>query len=388
LVVAQVALAVTVVAAAFLLVRSLVRLQNVDMGLAADRAVLVSLSLPRAKYGERERHLQFLKMLITELESTPGIAGATPITVGPFSGTDGWELPLFTGEGQGADRVASNPSLNLESVHPNYFKTLGVALVRGRAFAESDRDGAPRVAIVSEDVAARAWPGENPLGKRIKFGGIDSSDQWKTVVGVARPTRYRELLTPRPTLYLPAEQFIVAADMVAVRTALPMGTVAPLVRQRVHLVDEDVQVMRVASFGELLDKPLAHPRFSARLIVLFGLAALVLAAVGVYAVIAATVRQRSPEIALRLALGAPSARIWNLVLGDGLKLAGLGVAIGLAASVAAERLMRGFVFEIDAIAPMSMVIASLTLIGVAALASCVPAWRAAHVDPMIALRSE
>ncbi|HEY8176343.1 MAG TPA: ABC transporter permease, partial [Gemmatimonadaceae bacterium] len=250
LVVAQVALAVAVVAAASVLTRSLARLQAVDMGLAADRLVFVELALPRAKSTDRTRHLQFLKDVVAQLEAAPHIAAATPLNVQPFSGVGGWELPLFTAEGQSADRAAANPSLNLESVHPNYFATFQIPLVRGRPFTNADREGAPDVAIVSEDVAARTWPGEDPIGKRIKFGGPDSNGSWRAIVGVARRTRYRELFEARATLYLPAEQFIVAAQMLALRTASPLPLVAGLARERVRAVDPDAHVMRVAAFSE------------------------------------------------------------------------------------------------------------------------------------------
>ena len=201
LVVAQVALAVTVVAAAGLLTHSLLRLQAVEMGLAADRLVFVRVELPQATYADDAHHRQFLKDVVAQLEAVSGIGGATPVNTPPFAGTGGWDAPEFTAEGQSADRAATNPSLNLESVHPNYFATFEVTLVRGRAFAETDRRGAPEVAIVSEDIAALTWPGEDPIGKRLKLGHSDSTEDWRawrTVVGVARPTRYRELAAPRP----------------------------------------------------------------------------------------------------------------------------------------------------------------------------------------------
>jgi putative ABC transport system permease protein len=388
LVIAQVALAVTVVSAAGLLVRSLLRLQAVDMGLAADRLVVVSLDLPQAKYGDRQRHLQFLDDVVGQLESAPEIAGATPINVGPFSGTDGWELPRFTAEGQSADRAATNPSLNLESIHPNYFTTLDVALVRGRPFTDADREGASEVAIISEDVANRTWPGENPIGKRLKFGGYDSAEQWRTVVGVARPTRYRELTVPRPTIYLPAEQFIVAAWMLVVRTGAPLAVVSRLVHERVRAVDAAVQVMRIAPLTELLERPLARPRFNALLIVAFGVAALFLAAIGVYAVIAASVRQRHNEIGVRLALGATAAHIRNLVIGEGLGLMSIGLVIGLAISLVTAQLLRGLLFETSELDPASLLATLLIVVCVAVIASYVPARRATRVDPVLALKAE
>jgi putative ABC transport system permease protein len=391
LVVAQVALAVTVVAAAGLLTRSLLRLQAVDMGLAADRLVFVRLALPQAKYADGARHLQFLEDLVAQLEAVPGIAGATPVNTPPFAGTGGWDAPEFTAEGQSAERAATNPSLNLESVHPNYFATLEVTLVRGRAFAETDRRGAPPVAIVSEDVAARTWPGEDPVGKRLKLGRSDSTEDWRawrTVVGVARPTRYRELAAPRATLYLPAEQFIAAAEMLVLRTASPPAVVAGLVRERVRAVDPDVQVAQVAPFRDLLHGPLARPRFNAFLIGAFGAAALLLAAIGLYAVIAASVRQRYTEIGVRIALGATASDVRRLVLGEGVRLAALGAGIGLATAVVANRLLRGLLFEVHPLDPATMLAAALLLVGASALASYLPARRVTRVNPIALLRTD
>ncbi len=391
LVVAQVALAVTVVAAAALLTRSLLRLQTVDMGLAKDRLVFVRLDLPKPKYADGARHLQFLKDVVARLEAVPGIAGATPVNTPPFAGTGGWDAPEFTAEGQSADRAASNPSLNLESVHPNYFATLEVTLVRGRAFAETDRRGAPLVAIVSEDVAAHTWPGEDPIGKRLKLGRSASTEDWRawrTVVGVARSTRYRELAARRATLYLPAEQFMVAAEMLVVRTSSPLALVAGEVRARVRAIDPGVQVTRVSPFRELLRGPLARPRFNAFLIGVFGIAALLLAAVGLYAVVAAYVRQRYTEIGVRVALGATAADVRGLVLGEGLRLAALGAVIGLAVAAVATRGLRALLFEVQPLDPTALLAAALLLVGASTLASYLPARRATRVDPIALLRTE
>jgi putative ABC transport system permease protein len=388
LVVAQVALAVTVLAGAGLLTRSLLHLQAVDMGLAVDRLVFVRLTLPQAKYADDVRHLQLLKDIVADLEAAPGIVGATPVNTPPFAGTGGWDAPEFVAEGQSTERAAANPSLNLESVHPNYFETAGVSLVGGRGFTDADREGAPHVAVVSEDVAARTWPGKGPIGKRIKLGRLGSADPWLTVVGVARPTRYRELARPRPTLYLPAEQFIAAAEMLVLRTASPLPLVAGLVRERVRAIDADVQVTQVVPFRELLVGPLARPRFNAVLLGLFGIAALLLTAIGLYAVMAASVRQRYPEMGVRVALGANASDLRSLVLGEGLRLAGLGVVIGLAGAAGTTRLLHDLLFDVQPLDPVSLLAAALLLVGVSALASIIPARRATRVDPVSMLRAE
>ncbi len=388
LVVVQVALALTVVAAAGLLTRSVLHLQALDMGLAADRLFFVELALPQAGYAARERRLQFLDTVVTELEAAPGIAGATPVNTPPFAGTAGWDAPQFTAEGQSAEHAALNSSLNLESIHPNYFATFGVALVRGRVFTRADREGAPNVAIVSEDVAARTWPGEDPIGRRLKLGGASSTQAWRTVVGVVRRTRYRELKEPRATLYLPAAQFMFASEAIVLRSSSSIDGIAGVTRDRMRAIDPAVRVMRVAPFAELIEGPLARPRFNAFLIGVFGVTALLLASIGLYAVMGAYVRQRDTEIGIRVALGATAADVRRLVLAEGLRLAGLGVAIGLVTAVAAMRLLQELLFEVHPLDPTSMVVASAMLLGASLLACYAPTRRAARVDSVVMLRAD
>ena len=387
LVVAQIALAVTVVAAAGLVTRSLLRLQSVDIGVAADRLVFVELALPYAKYVEPGRQAQFLDEIVARLEAAPAIAAATPVNVRPFSGDGGWDVPRFTAEGQSAERAAGNPSLNLESVYHNYFKTFEVAIVKGRAFTVADRKGTLDVAIVSEDVAARTWPGENPIGKRMKMGGVDSEYPWKTIVGVAALTRYRELGRPRATLYVPAPQFLVTAQLLVLRTTASLDLAASLSRDGVRAVDPGVQVMRVQPFEQMLDGPLARPRFNAFLLGIFGVTALLLSAIGLAGVMTAYVRQRDREIALRVALGATPAKVRRLVLGEAFWLAGLGAAIGLGGAAVATRLVRGMLFEVDALDPLTLVGAALLLIAAAGLAAYGPARRATRTDAALMLRN-
>jgi putative ABC transport system permease protein len=385
LVVAQVALAVTIVAAAGLLTRSVWRLQAVEIGVSADRLVFVQLSLPNSKYAERARHTQFLEQTVTRLEMIPGIAAATPVNAAPFSGEGGWDVPRFAAEGQSAERAAANPSLNLESIYHNYFRTFEIPLVRGRAFTAADRTGALEVAIVSEDVAARTWPGESPIGKRLKIGRPDSRDRWRTVVGVAASTRYRELAKPRPTIYLPAPQFLETAQVLVLRTAAPLDQIAALARSQVSAVDGDVQVTGVVPFSQMLDRPLARPRFNAFLLGLFAVTALLLATIGVYAVLAASVRQRDRELAIRVALGATPMRVRRLVVGEALWLAGVGATIGLVGATAATRVVRGMLFETRALDPPTLVGAALLLIVASAAASYWPARRATRVDAVAML---
>ena len=386
LVTTQVALAVVVIAAAGLIVRSLVRLEAIDTGLATDRLVFVDLTLPRAITENPARHRQFLDVVRVELTGNPVIVAATPVNMPPLSG--GWDVPAFTAHGQTSAEAAANPSLSLESVHRDYFETFGMTILRGRPFTDADRAGTLDVAIVSEDVAARTWPGADPIGKRLKMGGPGSEDDWLTVVGVASAVRYRDLTKAVGTLYLPSTQFIEASQTLALRTSVPLELVAAFVRDRVRALDMNVHVARITPFSELLSRPLARPRFNALLLGLFGAVALLLATVGLYTVMAAYVRQREREIGVRVALGANAAHLRHLVLGEALRIGGLGVAIGLGGAAMATRLLRGLLFEVHPLDPWTLGAAGIALMAATVLAAAGPLRRATRIDPAAMLRSD
>lgn len=387
LVIGQVALAVIGVAAAGLLTSSLRRLQDVGARLASDQLVYVPLALPQDKYADRARLRRFVTDLAGQLEATPIIAAATPINVIPFTGL-GWDVPTFTAEGQSEDEAKANPTLNFEEIHPRYFTTFEVGLVRGRAFTDYDREGATRVAIVSEDVAARAWPGQDAIGKRLKMGGPSSPDSWWTVVGVAAPTRYRELREARATLYVPAQQLIGAAEHLVVRTSAAVPLVADLVRAQARLLDPAVHVMPLRPFSQLLDVPLARPRFYAALVTLFGATGVTLAVVGLYGVLSASVRHRRREIAVRMALGAEPRDVRRLVLADGAGLVCIGIVLGLALTVLTTGALRSLLFEVGPLDPSTLASAVGILLVVAGLALYPPVRRAGRIDPGLMLRAE
>jgi putative ABC transport system permease protein len=370
-----------------LLIRTVLRLHAIDLGLAADRLVLLELYMPTARFADRNQRALFLEDAMGQLEALPDVAAATPINVPPFTDR-GWEVPRTTAEGQSADQAATNPSLNLESIHPNYFTTFEIPIVHGRAFTAADREGAVRVAIISQDLAERLWPQQNAIGKRLKMGGVDSQAGWLEVVGVAADTRYRTVTAARPTLYMPAAQFQMTASMLAIRTSAPLDRLTTSLRDRIAAVHPDVQPMRVAPFADFLERPLARPRFSALILAGFGIAAWSLAAVGLYAVVAAHVRQRDRELALRLALGATAGSVRRLIVGEVARLAAAGVMIGLAAAALVSRWWRSMLFEITPADPISLGGAALLLILAAALASYAPLRRAARLDLMTTLRAE
>jgi ABC-type antimicrobial peptide transport system permease subunit len=208
------------------------------------------------------------------------------------------------------------------------------------------------------------------------------------VVGVVRPTRYRELFVPRPTLYLPAAQFQSGASFVVVRTSAPLDALGRAARDAVRAVDPDVQVVRVAPFAEMLDAPLARPRFSAVVIGIFGVAALVLAAIGLYGVLSTLVRQRHRELGVRIAVGATGSDVRRLVLGEGLRLAAAGMAVGLGVTVLAMQLLRSLLFGVHPLDPVTLLLTALAIGGASLLASYLPARRASKVDPVMLLRAE
>jgi predicted permease len=385
LVVVQVALAVAIVASAGVLVRSLARLRALDTGLAGDRLLFAELSLSGAA-AERARHAEVLDAIVARLRSLPGVVAVTPVNAWPYAEA-GWDVPEFTADGQDAASAAANPALTFEAIGPDHFHTLGIAIVRGRAFVPADRAGAPAVAIVSADVAARTWPGHSPIGRRLKIGEPDSGEAWRTIVGVAAPTRYRELATARPTLYVPAAQFLDTADRLAIRTSVPPDSVAPAIRGHVEGVDAGVRVLRVASFDAIVAEPLAQPRFHASVSGAFAIAAALLAAIGLYAVLAAAVRHREREIAIRIAVGATPWTIRRLVVAEAMMLAGIGAAAGVVGAVLTARFGGELVPGASTDDPVALGAAVATLLAIAALAAYWPIRSASRVAPIVSLRA-
>jgi len=389
LVVAQVALAIVVLVGAGLLGRTLSVLQHLDMGFASDELSTVELSLPEAITSSRPRLDAFYGAVTERLATMPGMYSATVVLVPPFSGRNGWDA-FFTAEGQTARDAAANPALDFQPVLPSYFSTMGIPIRRGRGIAATDREGTALVAVVSRSFAERAWPRQDPIGKRFKFGHADAPSPWTSVVGVVDDVRYRELTYPRPVVYVawaqqtdkPPLSFVVARG--AAGHALAARDVDRLVRE----LEPRVLVTSVATMRQRLTTSLARPRFDAMVLGVFAAVAFVLAAVGVYGVIAALVRQRTPEIGIRLALGAQPGEVRWMVMRSGLGLAGAGVVAGLAASLAATRVLGAELYGVHPADPLTMSAASLALLVAAALACGVPARAASRVDPLTALKAE
>jgi hypothetical protein len=325
--------------------------------------------------------------LSDRLAARAGIVAATPINAVPFSGM-GWDLPVFTAEGQSQQEALANGALNFEEVYPQHFKTLGIALVRGREFIAGDRAGAPLVAVVTSEAAERTWPGEDAIGRRVKFGPPESTAAWRTVVGVVAPTRFRTLTGTTPSLYVPAAQLIATAHDLAIRTTLPASSVMELARTEARSIDPNVQVMPARVFSALLELPLARPRVYALLSTLFGGTGLALAAIGLYAVLAAGVRARSREIGIRMAVGATAVDIRRLVVADAAILVGAGAVIGAGLMAAGARVISGLLYGVGPADPLSIAATGGSLLAVAGLALAIPLRRASRVDPAMLLRAE
>jgi putative ABC transport system permease protein len=387
LVVTQVALSITILAAAGVLTRTLLQLHAADMGIAADRLVFVEFHLP-PEYADVARRRPLLQEIAREVRSIPGIEAVTPIAVRPYAGLSGWDVPRFVAEGQSADQAVQNPGLDLQSIDPEHFETLQIDVVAGRGITTGDASQRPEVAVISENAARRVWPGQDPIGKRLKMGGVDSTAPWFTVVGVAKTTRYRELAEPRATLYVAAAQFVDGAASLAIRTTASVEAIAGAVRERVRNADPDVIVTRVDPFSTYLARPLAHPRFVAWLSNIFGGIALLLAAIGLYGVMAAFVRQRTREIGVRIALGATARDLRRLVLGEALRVAGIGALLGLGGAIATGGLLQGMLFGVQPADPVTLVAATIILTAAAALACYLPVRRATRIDAVALLRAD
>jgi putative ABC transport system permease protein len=387
-VVAELALTLTLVVSAGLLLKSLVRLLDVNPGFDAENLLTLSLGLPDEKYQSQEQMKTFHAAILERIEALPGVRA---------SGTVSFGLPLtgsglrgdFTIEGQPAP--PSGVVANKFVVSPGYFAALGVSLIRGRVFSEQDGDQAARVAVVSQGFARKFWPRGDALGHRIMPGF--SRSPWYTIVGVVADVQQGNMQEPPPLeIYLPYDQspapFLMNFMSVVVRVrSAPLG-MTNSVRGAVQSVDPEMPVYEVASMEQLVARSVSEPRFNALLVGCFAGAALLLACVGVYGTIAYTVAQRRHEFGIRIALGAEGFDVLMLVAKRGLKLALAGVGLGIVGALAMTRFLAGLLFAVKPTDPTTFVAVSILMIGVALLACYLPARRATRVDPMVALRYE
>jgi predicted permease len=362
------------------------------MGFTTGGLLFVRPEIPPAKYSDVERTRALVDRLVVRVGALPGVIAVSPASHFPFSPIGAVNMS-YSAEGQDSRAAAANPVLDFIAAGPDYFRTLGLPIRRGRGFSVQDRAGSPLVVVVSEAVARHTWAGQDAIGKRLKFGSPDSPFAWRTVVGIAANTRYRDLLNVRASIYVPDLQpptpdGVWLPTNLAIRSALPVGELLPSVRNAIKQIDPDVAVLGVASMTDLLGAELVRPRFNTALLDVFAALALVLAVTGLYGVLGTHVSQRTREMGIRMALGADSGAVSRQVVWQGMQLAFAGVAAGLAAALVGTRLLRSMLFGVSPADPLTLVSATLLLLLAALVASYIPARRATRVDPMVALRYE
>jgi predicted permease len=386
LVVAQVALSLVVLTCAGLLVRSFRNAKAIDTGMAADNVVAATVSPGLLGY-TREQGRELYRQVIERAETLAGVESASAASLLPLGDSSNSWGPIYAAE-QGPPPPNEGWNALVNIVAPRYFQTLGIQLLRGRDFDERDRDGAAvEAAVINETLAARLWPGEDPLGRRLKVGRTEPFTL--EVVGVARNGKYRTLgESPRPMLYLSSAQSYAAGMTVVVRTKGDPEAYAEGLRQMVRSVDARVPVSNLKTMREHLTWAFWAQRMGASLASFFGLLALALAATGLYSVVAYSVSRRTHEIGIRMALGAQGRDILRMIAQQGMRLTVVGLALGLAAAYAASRVMAGLLFGVSSADPVIFIGIPLALAAVALVASYLPARRATKVDPMVALRHE
>jgi putative ABC transport system permease protein len=384
-VISEVALALLLLAGAGLMLRSFIRLMNVDPGFDPHNVLAIAIRPPETKYNSAQQE-SFSRQLLERVRALPGVRSAgvvfPPLWV--WDNTSGFRIE---GEAPPSREEAESRSIVNKVVSPNYFKTLNIQLLKGRVIDEGDGPNKPHVVVINEAMARRYWPNSDPIGHRI-FSGDDTT--WREIVGVVRDVRYNSLdKEAGGQVYAPFDRNAgLSYRTLVVRTdGDPLGLV-PAVRGEIKAIDRDQPISSIHTMEEMIAKSASQRRFNLLLLAIFAGVALLMAAVGIYGVMAYSVGQRTHEIGLRMALGATTADVLRLLLGQGMKLVVMGVGIGLAAAIALTRLISSLLFDVRATDPVTFVAIALLLAVVALLACYVPARRAAKVDPVVALRFE
>lgn len=405
LVASQIALAVVVLAGAGLLVRSLARLASLDMGYATEHLTMLNFSLPWRQMTDDCRPTSVVtaadstawtncaqntnfaahERVMANLQAVPGVEHLSPEAVPPFLGSNVW-MGRWASQEQSDAEARTNPWFGFDAVGPDYFKALGVPLIAGRSFTDSDRENAPSVAVITEGVAKRLWPNQSAVGKRLRSGESHNVDSMITVVGVIRDFHYRLHRESTPTIFRPYRQELAQGYLIVRTRGGAIG--AEALRRAVEDAGGGAIFIRAQSMDDLIAPQLSTPRFDALLLSIFALAALVLAAVGLYGIMASAVNQQTRELGIRMALGATAGGVRNMVMRQALTVAIAGTLVGLAGAIGGARLLTSMLFEIAPSDPATLASVSVTLLVVAGCAAYIPARRATRIDPAKALRAE
>ncbi|CAN5880254.1 ABC transporter permease [soil metagenome] len=389
LVVSEMALAVMLLIGAGLLIRSFLQLQQVDPGFRTEQALAFDLELPSQSYSEGPQQAEFFRALIERLQPLPGVQAVSAVNILPMA-NDRFIIN-FDVEGRDEAPPGERPVLEVRVATPDYFRTMGIPLRRGRAFGDADRADAPPVVVINEMAARRYFPDEDAIGQRIRLGWGPGDDRFAggEVVGVVADVRQ---VGPSedyvPEIYLPYTQVPVSDMSVIVRTAGDPLALAGVLRSQVRELDPNLPLSNLRTLDQLVAQSVAQPRFYMLLLTVFAAVALALAAIGIFGVMSYSVAQRTREIGIRVALGAEPQRVLQLVVGRALRLALLGVAVGLLGALALTRLLESLLFGVSTTDPLTFVAVAVLLAAVALLASYLPARRASGVDPIVALRAE
>ena len=389
LIVSEMALAVMLLAGAGLLIRSFSALRDVDPGFRSDDVATFTVALPMSRYEKSEQQRQFVSAAIERMSTIPGVKSAAATFGLPL--TDTRFSLSFTVEGRPPVRPEDEPSSQIRFASKDYFSTMGIPLVRGRTFSEADRYGTQPVLVINEEAARRFFEDEDPIGKRLFTGWtLDGVKMGGEIVGIVGNVRQFGLDADiAPEMYANFAQWGADEFSIVLRTSgQDPASLAAAARAEVRAIDRNLPIFDFETLGDIVSESVAQPRFYMLLLGIFAGVALALAAVGIYGVISYAVSQRTRELGIRLALGATGAAVQRMVVGHGIGLAVMGVALGVAGALALTRLMQSLLFGVSATDPVTFIGVAALLAAVAIVASWVPARRASRVDPLSALRAE
>ncbi len=384
LVAVEVALSLVLLIGAGLLIKSFFRLQQMNLGFNPENLLAVNLSLSSSRYPEEHQQTAFFQDALQRLGSLPGVRSAAASTGLPLtldiSGSD------FRIEGHPEPKAGEEMIINTRSISPRYFETLGVPLIKGRDFSDRDKSDSPGAAIINNQLARTYFGAEDPIGKRISF---DDRQSWMSIVGVIGDVKQMGLeSSAKPEVYFPYLQVAAPEMSLVVRTSSNPLNLAGAVKGEIQLIDKDMPIDDARTMQQLLGESVSGPRFNLLLLTVFAVVALLLAIVGIYGVMSYTVSQRTHEIGIRVAIGAQPNDVFRMVIGQGMRLAAIGVAFGLLGAFALTRLMTTMLFGVEPTDPATFIGIGV-LLSVVTLAACyIPGRRAAKVNPLEALRYE
>lgn len=387
LVVAEIAMTLVLLVCAGLLMRTVMRLQNVDTGFNAQNVLAMNIGLPAIKYPKPADRVSFYKQVTDRIAALPGVKAAGTTSVLPLSDNfDGRGLLVEDHPKPRGEEI----TVDLYVTTPGYLKAMEIPLLTGRSLTEQDVTDSPNILLINKTMAAQLWPNENPIGKRVSFPGSEKRPEpWRTVVGIVSDVSQYALDKKAPMqIYVPLPQFPTSFNSIVVKTEGDPTAMTSVIKREIQAIDKDQAVFNLTTLEQLHGESMLLRRFFMMLLLVFAAVALVLAAVGIYGVMSYVASQRTHEIGIRMALGAQAKDVLKLIIGNGMILALIGVAMGLAGAFALTRLLAGLLFGVAATDSLTFICVSVGLIAIALVACYIPARRATKVNPLVALHYE